>query len=249
MVKSPSLGIKPLLGALAGLEDGRVLIYDDKEEGGAVMGAQPEEFIDAQAVDDTSDEAEGEVEISDIMVRMTEHDIGMAVQTFKNIKDSQDAQIRARKGKQVLDNVDVLMPPFVPRVHQMGFGRNGGRGGRFGGRGNRPSFKNVVWKEKSKDDQDKPLVKPYARQVLDNRPKRNWASLLNPLGKGKGMYDTQHSTGATQGSPNDLPSSSHVPGKESQPVEEIRGTVPIENPNQFDCLKGIPDPMEDLQLP
>ncbi|KAL6963087.1 hypothetical protein U1Q18_038053 [Sarracenia purpurea var. burkii] len=186
MVRSPSLGIKPLLGALAGLEDGGTLTYGDKvqevskaraspspfdedasvQEGGTVMGApvgssenasafalpptmityksptKPTEIlvnelesIDAQVVEDTSDEAEGEVEISDIRVRTAEHDIGMAVQKFKNMKDAQDAPIRARKGK------------------------------------------------------------------------------------------------------------------ESQPVEEIRGTVPIKNPNQFDCFKGISDAMEDFQLP
>ncbi|KAL6989121.1 hypothetical protein U1Q18_014872, partial [Sarracenia purpurea var. burkii] len=49
------------------------------------------EVIDAQVVDDTSDEAEGEVEISDIMVRTTEHDIGMVVQKFKNMKEAQVA--------------------------------------------------------------------------------------------------------------------------------------------------------------
>ncbi|KAL6994947.1 hypothetical protein U1Q18_005082 [Sarracenia purpurea var. burkii] len=65
----------------------------------------------------------------------------MAVQKFKNMKDTQDAQIRTRKGKQVLDNSIKLFPSFVPRAIQRSFGRNGGRGDTARGRGESP--KNV----------------------------------------------------------------------------------------------------------
>ncbi|KAL6952210.1 hypothetical protein U1Q18_047915, partial [Sarracenia purpurea var. burkii] len=71
------------------------------EEGEAMITGR-DEATDDQAIDGIDygfDEVEPKIEISDIMVRTAEHEIGLAVQKFQNMKDTQNAQIRARRGR------------------------------------------------------------------------------------------------------------------------------------------------------
>ncbi|KAL6992120.1 hypothetical protein U1Q18_010227 [Sarracenia purpurea var. burkii] len=70
------------------------------------------EASDEQVADDTTKVEEAEVEISDVMLRTAEHDIGMAVQKFKNMKDTLAAQIQARRGKFVQGEPSELPPTF-----------------------------------------------------------------------------------------------------------------------------------------
>ncbi|KAL6968544.1 hypothetical protein U1Q18_034347 [Sarracenia purpurea var. burkii] len=220
------------------------------------------EATDEQPADVSSDEVEEEMEISDVMVRTAKHDIGMAVQKFKNMKDTQDAQRKARKGKQVLDAVDEPFPHFVPRtVQQRGFGQNGGRGGRFWGRGDRPPVEQVVWKEKSKDDQEAPLKEPNARQGLpsicnlcttfghkstkcthqfSNKTEQAWTL----VGKGKGVVRE------TQPAPSDMLPSSSLPseqGNDTHIMEGPRGDKSSKEANKFACLQDDSN-IEKFQL-
>ncbi|KAL6962878.1 hypothetical protein U1Q18_037840 [Sarracenia purpurea var. burkii] len=199
-------GKSPLPSSLqSGMEEG----FKDSVE--ALLNID-EESNDEQAVDASPETDEAEVEISDIMLRTAEHDIGMAVQKFKNMKDTMAAQIQARRGKMVLNESSEPPPPFSTSQSRFSFQSSRGRG-RYGQRNQGRGFLSSGWRGSRPNTtlapkvtegmglpvpSDFPPIKgSNAPQVSEEMPApKSWVSLLttaNPRGAQLKYVPKEHS--------------------------------------------------------